>query len=93
MRGFPFNADPHPAPQPDRAIGRIRRDVLDPELGERPADLGELILGDLLPGLGRVEVVAAPVGVQRARQTVRGDQLGESAEAALRAFLLDQEGE
>ena len=33
-------------------LGRVGRDVLDPELDERPADLGELILGDLLSRLG-----------------------------------------
>ena len=35
--------------------------------------------------------MACPVGVQRARQAVFGDHLGEPLEAALRALLLDQE--
>jgi hypothetical protein len=33
-------------------FGRVGRDVLDPELGERAADLGRLILGDLRAALG-----------------------------------------
>jgi hypothetical protein len=49
-------------------LGRVGRDVLDAELGKRPADLGELIPGDLLSGLGGDEVVARAVGIERARQ-------------------------
>ena len=33
-------------------LGRVGRDVLDPELAERPADLGGLIPGDFSPALG-----------------------------------------
>jgi hypothetical protein len=73
-------------------LGRIGRNVLDAELGERPADLGRLIPGDLLPRLWGVEVMAATVGVERTRQAVGRDHLGERPKAALGAFLLDQEG-
>jgi hypothetical protein len=63
--------------------------VLDPELGERAADLGQLILGDLRAGFGGDEVVARPVGVERARQTVRGDHRGERPEGAHGALFVD----
>ena len=62
----------------ERALGAaprfrgVGRDVLDPELGERPADLGQLILGNLLARLGRDEVVArrpcAPITSVSARK-------------------------
>ncbi len=71
-------------------FGRVGGDVLDAELRERAADLGRLIPGDLRAGLGRVEVVARPVGVERARQAVLGDHLAERLEAAHRPFLVDQ---
>jgi hypothetical protein len=64
--------------------------VLNPELGERPADLGQLILGDLPARLGGDEVVARPVGVERARQALRADHLGQCSEGAQGAFLVDQ---
>jgi hypothetical protein len=51
--------------------------VLDAELGERPPDLGEHVLGDLAARRRCVEVVAAAVGVERAGQAVRGDRRGE----------------
>ena len=73
-------------------FGRVGRDVLDAELGERPADLGHLILGDLLARLGGEEVMARPVGVERARQALRGDHLGERPEGARGAFLVHQKG-
>jgi hypothetical protein len=73
-------------------LGRVGRDVLDAELRERPPDLGRLILGDRRARLGRVEIVARPVGVERAWQAVRHDHLGERSEAAAGAFFLDQEG-
>jgi hypothetical protein len=66
--------------------------VLDAELGQRPADLGQLILGDVLPRLGRDEVMARPVGVQRAWQTPRAEHLGERLEGAHGAFFVDQKG-
>jgi len=72
-------------------LGRVGRDVLDPELRERPADLGELILGDLLPCLGRQKIVARAIGIEGARQAMRGDHRGERVEAAHGAFLVDQE--
>jgi hypothetical protein len=36
----------------------VNRDVLDPELGERPPDLGRWILGDLLAGLRGEEAIS-----------------------------------
>src|SRR3546814_8511360 len=49
-------------------LGRIGGDVLDAELGQRPADLGELALVYFAAGLGGVEVVRAPVRVEGAEQ-------------------------
>ena len=46
------------------AFGTVGGDVLDPELGQRPADLGRLVLVDFAAGLGRDEVVAAAVGIE-----------------------------
>jgi hypothetical protein len=56
-------------------LGRVGRDVLDAELGQRPADLGRVVLVDLGAGLGGVEVVRAPVGVERTRQALGRDHL------------------
>ena len=51
-------------------LGRVGGDVLDAELGQRPADLRQLLFRDFAAGLGRVEVVRPPVGVKRAEQAV-----------------------
>jgi len=66
--------------------------VLDPELRQRPADLGRLLLRHLAARLGRHEVVAAAVGVERAEQAVAPDRLGQAQKARDRALLLDQKG-
>ncbi len=63
-------------------LRRIGRDVLDAELRQRPPNLGESALVHRLAGLGRVEVVAATVGVERARQAVLGDHPAQAAERA-----------
>ena len=56
-----------------------------------PAHLRLLRLRDLLAGCGRVEVVAAAVGVERAEQAVRRDHLAQRAKRRSGAFLLDQQ--
>jgi hypothetical protein len=38
--------------------------VLDPEMGQRAADLGQLLLADRLAGLRGEEVMTAAVGVE-----------------------------
>ena len=63
-----------------------------PSCSQRPADLGELGLGDLPAGLGRVEVVAAAIGVELDEQPVPLDHLGQAAKRRRRALLVDQEG-
>ena len=66
--------------------------MADPQLLQRPADLGEPGLGDLPAGLGRMEIMAAPVGVELDEQAVPLDHLGQAEEARGGAFLLDQHG-
>lgn len=66
--------------------------MLDAELGERPADLGRLVLVDGAAGLGRVEVMAAAVGVERAEQPPGGDYLAERPKCAHGPFLVNQKG-
>ena len=56
----------------------------------RPTWVGVFFPG-LVPGLGGVEIVAAPVAVQRAGQALRADHLAQALEGAHGAFLLDQE--
>jgi hypothetical protein len=59
--------------------GRVGGDVLDAELGERAADLGEVVLVDLRAGLGGSEIVAAAVCVEGAEQALGLDRLLEAA--------------
>ena len=66
--------------------------MLDAELRERPPDLRRPLLVDLAAGLRRHEVMAPPVGVEAAEQTLRLDRLLEPPEARVRAFLLHQKG-
>ena len=63
----------------------------DAELGERPADLGQLRLIDFPAVLGGDEVMPAPIGIKRAEQAVFGDRLGQSQETRDRAFLVHQD--
>src|SRR5918911_1120312 len=78
----------HPAPSL-RAVGR---DVLDAELLQSPTNLGQLILIDRLAGLGREEVVTAPIGIERAEQALALDHLPQATQAREGAFLFDQKG-
>ena len=66
-------------------LGRVGRDMLDAELRERPADLGQPSLVDRLARLRRVEIVAASVAVERAGQTLGRDRIGKAEEARDRA--------
>src|SRR6185312_17237005 len=52
------------------SLGRVGGDMLDAELLEGPADLGQLGLGDGLAGFRRVEIVAPSVGIERTEQPV-----------------------
>src|SRR5919206_1884365 len=78
----------HPAPSL-RAVGR---DVLDAELLQRTPDLGQLILIDRLAGLGREEIVTAPIGIERTEQALACDHLAKATQAREGAFLFDQKG-
>ena len=66
--------------------------MLDAELDEGPADLGQAPLVDLAAGLGAVEVVAAAVGVEGAEEALLLDRFPKPAKAREGAFFLDQEG-
>ncbi len=66
--------------------------MLNAELVEGEPDLDALVLVQLAAGLGRVEVVAAAISVQRTGQAVCGEHLLERPEGGRGAFLLDQEG-
>jgi hypothetical protein len=57
-----------------------------------PPDLSGQLLGHLLAGLGRMEIVAAPIGVERAEQPVPLDHFEQAAKARGCALLLDQKG-
>lgn len=63
----------------------------DAELAQRAADLGQPALVDPSTGLGRVEVMAAAIGVEGAEQALGRDRLVQPEEARLRPFLLDQD--
>ena len=71
-------------------LRRIGRDVLDPELLERPPDLGRLAAIDLAAGLRGVKVMRAAIGIEAQRQAVLGEHLHQRPERRGRAFLLDQ---
>src|SRR5919206_598657 len=72
----------HPAP----ALRAVGRDVLDAELLQSPTDLGQLILVDRLAGLGREEIVTAPIGVERTEQALARDHLAKATQAREGAF-------
>jgi hypothetical protein len=62
--------------------------MLDPELLKGPPDLGRTAAVDLA-GLGRAEIVRAPIGVEAHRQAVLREHLLERPEGRGRAFLFD----
>jgi len=64
--------------------------VLDPEMGQRAADLGQLLLVDRLAGLGGEEVMTAAVGIEARGQAACREHLEKCPERRNRAFLLDQ---
>jgi hypothetical protein len=73
------------------ALRAVARDGLDAELLERPTHLGQAGLVYRLAGLGGVEVVAASVGVEGRKQSMRRNGLLETDEARGGTLLLDQD--
>jgi len=65
--------------------------VLDAELVERPADLGQAGLVHRLAGRGRVEVVAASVGIEGREQAVCRNRFLQSHKARRGTLFLDQD--
>jgi hypothetical protein len=63
--------------------------MADAELRQGAPDLRLYALRNRLPGLGRMEIVAAAVGVELAEQPVLRDHLGQRAKARPGALLLD----
>ena len=70
-------------------LGRISCDVADAELAEGAPDLRSHGLRDRFAGLGRMEIVAASVGIELAEQPVPVDHLGQRTKARCGALLLD----
>ena len=72
-------------------LRRISRDMLDPQLPKRSADLGDGARSDLAAFLGRMKIMAAAVGVERAEQPLGRDRLDQAEKARNRTFLLHEE--
>src|SRR5271166_901953 len=66
-------------------------DMLDPELVERPAGLGETVAVDLA-GFRRPEIMRAAIRVEAHRQAMFAQHLAQGPEGRGRAFLLDEKG-
>ena len=66
--------------------------MLDAELLEGSADLGQLGLGNGFAGFRRVEIVATSVGIERTEQPVPLNHLTQAPEARGGALLVHQEG-
>jgi len=65
--------------------------VLDAQPGQRPADLRRLRLLHRFTRFRREEVMAAAIGVEAARQTLRAEDIQQSPEGRDCAFFLDEE--
>ena len=72
-------------------LGGVGGDHLDAQLLHRAAELGEEVLVDPFARLGGVPVVASAVGVKGAEQPFGSNDLADPPEAALGAFLVDEE--
>ena len=64
--------------------------MFDAELLERPADLRQARAVDRAARRRRVEIMAAPVGVEAQGQAARGEHLAEAPQGGGRALLLHQ---
>jgi hypothetical protein len=80
--------------RPLRTAPRLRRigsDMFDPQLRQRPADLGRTAAIDRA-GLGGAKVVRAAVRIEAHRQAVLGENLLQRPEGGGCALLLDKKG-
>ena len=73
-------------------LGRIGRDMLDPQMRQGAADLRRLIAIDLSVRLGRVKIMAAAIRVETQRKSMPAKHFQQSPERRIRAFLRDQKG-
>src|SRR6202050_5057849 len=80
--------------RPLRTAPRLRRigaNMFDPQLRQRPADLGRTAAIDLA-GLGGAKVVRAAVRIEAHRQAVLGENLLQRPEGGGCGLLLDKTG-
>ena len=63
------------------SLRRVGRNMLDPELRQRAADLGHGAFVHLPAGFGREEIMAAAIGVEAARKAVGGEHFRKPAQA------------
>jgi hypothetical protein len=68
-------------------LRRIGRDMLDTQMRQRPTNLGGSMAIDRTTRLGRVEIVAAAIGLEAQRQAMLSEHLQQSAERRGRALL------
>ena len=73
-------------------FGAVGCDMFDAQMPQRPAHLGRIGFVHFSPGLGRVEVMAATVGIKRRRQAMFAKHLQKGAECRGGAFLGNQKG-
>ena len=72
---------PEDAFRPASRLGRIGGDVFDPQLPQRPTDLRQTFARHRFARLGRMEIMAAAIRVERTEQAVRGDRLAQPPQA------------
>lgn len=62
----------------------------DPELSQRPANLGRVLFVDLATRSRGMEIMTAPVGVEAGKQAILVDGLGKTPERRRRSFLFTE---
>ena len=73
-------------------LWRIGPNVLDPQLLERPPDLGRMTAIDFAACFWRVKVMRPAIGVEAHRQAVLGEDLLQRPEGRGGSLLLDEKG-
>src|SRR5438270_1229203 len=78
--------------RPPTRLWRVGRNVLNAKLAQRAPNLRQHRLRHLAAGLGREEVVAAAIAVERAEQTMFLNHLTQTLETRGGALLVHQKG-